>query len=128
VIERASHSLLLSDQTILNSRYNQGMLQELRKANCPLEHTRLIVERYQRKLGLEPDKLASLLQLPLLATLGGDGLNRVQAMNAGNSLFSVAPRDEYAQGVRRLTQQLFDRRTPRADDNDRRGLLERLLG
>lgn len=127
VIERAGNSLLLSDQTILNSRYNQGLLRELRQAGCPLDHAGLVVERYQRKLGLEPDKLASLLQLPLLATLGGDELGRLQAMNAGESLFNLAPRDEYAQGVRRLAQQLLDRRARVESEGRRGGLLSRLL-
>jgi pilus assembly protein CpaE len=126
VIERASHSLLLSDQTILNSRYNQTLLRGLRQAGCSLEHAGLVVERYHRKLGLEPDKLATLLQLPLKVTLGGDGLNRIQAMNAGESLYSFAPRDEYAHGVKRFTQQLLERRA-HTESESRRGLLGRLL-
>ncbi|MGH8453699.1 MAG: AAA family ATPase, partial [Nevskiales bacterium] len=126
VIERAGHSLLLSDQTILNSRYNQSLLRSLRQAGCSLEHVGLVVERYHRKLGLEPEKLATLLQLPLTLTLGGDGLNRIQAMNAGESLYSFAPRDEYTYGVRRLAQQLLERRT-RVESEGRRGLLGRLL-
>ncbi|HXG27297.1 MAG TPA: hypothetical protein VNJ47_00420, partial [Nevskiales bacterium] len=96
VVERAGHSLLLSDQSILNSRYLQSLLRELRQAGCTLDHAGLVVERYHRKLGLEPDKLAALLQLPLQATLGGDELVRLQAMNAGESLYSFAPRDDYA--------------------------------
>lgn len=126
VIERAGHSLLLGDQSILNSRYNQALLRSLRQANCPLEHMGLVVERYHRKLGLEPERLAGLLKLPLSATLGGDDLNRSQAMNAGESLFSFSPRDDYALGVRRLSQQLLSGRPP-AEKIERRGLLGRLL-
>jgi pilus assembly protein CpaE len=126
VIERAGHSLLLGDQSILSSRYNQTLLRSLRQANCPMEHMRLVVERYHRKLGLEPERLAGLLKLPLSATLGGDGLSHIQAMNAGESLFSFSPRDEYAQGVRRLTQPLLSGR-PHTEKQERRGLLRRLL-
>ncbi len=126
VIERAGHSLLLTDQSILNSRYNQNLLRSLRQANCSVEQMGLVVELYHRKLGLEPDRLADLLKLPLSATLSGDGLNRIQAMNAGESLFSFAPRDDYAQGVRRLTQQLLSGRPP-VEKEIRRGLLGRLL-
>jgi pilus assembly protein CpaE len=127
VIERAGHSLWLSDQTILNSRYLQALLRELRHAGCVLDHAGLVVERYQRKLGLEPDKLAALLQLPLLATLGGEDLARIQAMNAGEALYSFAPRDDYAIGARRLAQQLLDRRVRAEAESPRRGLLGRLL-
>lgn len=127
VIEHASRSLLLSDQSILNSRYNQALMRSLRQAGCTLEHVALVVERYHRKLGLEPDKLAALLQLPLAATLTGDGLNRIQAMNAGESLFSFAPRDEYAQGVQRLAQQLLTGRVRAESEGRRGGLLGRLL-
>jgi pilus assembly protein CpaE len=126
-VERASHSLLLSDQSILNSRFNQNLLRSLRQAGCTLEHLGLVVERYHRKLGLEPDKLASLLQVPLLATLGGDGLTRIQAMNAGEPLFRFAPRDDYVHGVRGLLQQLLVGRA-RAEGEGRRGVLGRLLG
>lgn len=126
LIERANQSLLLGDQTILSSRFHQSLLRELKQAGCALERIGLVVERYQRKLGLEPGKLAELLQLPLAATLGGDGLNRVQAMNTGEPLFSLAPRDEYAQGVRRLAQRLFDRRA-NVESEPRRSLLGRLL-
>jgi pilus assembly protein CpaE len=127
VIERAGYSLLLGDQTILNSRYNQALLRNLRQVDCPLEHCGLVVERMHRKLGLEPEKLANLLQLPLKGALDGDGLTRVQAMNAGEPLFSFAPRDEYAQGARRLAQQLLDRRAPVTQAEGRRGFLDRLL-
>ncbi len=127
VIERAGHSLLLSDQTILNSRYLQALLRELRQAGCTLDRAGLVVERYQRKLGLEPDKLAALLQLPLLATLAGEELVRIQAMNAGESLYSFAPRDDYAGSVRRLAQQLLDRRVRVEGEPRRGGLLGRLL-
>jgi pilus assembly protein CpaE len=127
VIERAGHSLLLSDQSILNSRYLQSLLRELRQAGCTLDHAGLVVERYQRKLGLEPDKLAALLQLPLQAALGGDELARLQAMNAGEALYSFAPRDDYAAGARRLAQQLLDRRVRLEAEPRRGGLLGRLL-
>lgn len=127
-VERSRHSLLLGDQTILSSRYHQTLLRELRQAACPLERAGLVVERYQRKLGLEPEELAARLQLPLMAVLGGEGLLRVQAMNTGEPLFGIAPRDAYALGVRRLAQQLFDRRATSAEPPARRGLLERLIG
>lgn len=126
VIEHATQGLVLSDQSILNSRYNQGLLRELRQAGCAMERLGLVVERYHRKLALEPDQLATLLQLPLRGTLAGDGLNRIQAMNAGESLYRFAPRDDYATGARRLAQQLLERRA-RVEPEARRGLLGRLL-
>jgi pilus assembly protein CpaE len=123
-LDAADRALLLSEQSVLHSRYNQALLRGLRDAGCRLEHAGLVVDRYHRKHPVEPARLAALLQLPLLATLGGDAAVREQAMNAGEPLFSLAPRDEYAEAVGALARQLAAR-VPEA--MPRRGVLGRLL-
>lgn len=125
-LDAADRGVLLSEQSVLHSRYNQALLRSLRDAGCKLEHSGLVIDRYHRKHPLEPARLAALLQLPLLATLGGDAAAREQAMNAGEPLFSLAPRDEYAEAARTLARQLATRTTI-AESAPRRGVLGRLL-
>jgi pilus assembly protein CpaE len=126
-VQRAGQTIVLGDASILHSRSNQQLMRLLRQANVPLERAALVVDRPQRS-GVEPAKLADLLQLPLLTLLGGDAASRLQAMNSGESLFKIAPRDEYATGVKRLAQQLIERRAAPAEAETRRGLLEKLFG
>lgn len=109
IASHAHHNLITCDQSILSSRHNQQMLRSMRSAGVNLDSAGLVVDRYQRKVGLEPEKLAELLQLPLHAVLAGDPANRLKAMNAGDSLFDTASSDEYLRGLRRLSQQMLGR-------------------
>lgn len=102
VIGQADRTLLLTDQSIIKSRHNKYLLRTLRLEDCPLDRTSLVVDGYRRNLGLEPQNLAEILDLKLLTSLTGDATARVQAMNAGESMFVVAPKDPYCDDVRRL--------------------------
>lgn len=106
VIGQAQRSLLLSDQSILRSRHSKHLLRALRLKDCALERTGLVVDRYRRRLGLDPDNLARLVDLPMFATLSGQSDNRIQAMNSGESLFSLAPKDQYCLDVRAVVEAL----------------------
>lgn len=125
IAERSHHSLILSDQSILFSRHNQQLLHSLRAAGIATERAGLIVDRFQRRVGLDPNKLSELLQLPLYAVLAGDPSHRLKAMNAGDSLLETAPSDEYLRDVRHLAQQLLGRSKVVAAP--KRGLLDRFL-
>lgn len=106
VITQSTRSLLVTDQSILRSRQNKTLLQGLRVEACALDRMGLIIENYRSRLGLTADNLAELLDVSVYATLGGQPAQRIQAMNAGESLFSLAPRDAYARGVLDLTDRL----------------------
>lgn len=124
VSEYANRGLIFGDQSILSSRHNQNMLRGMRAAGINLTHMGLVVDRYQKRVGLEAEKLAELLQIPLLAVLPGDPVNRLKAMNAGESLFATASGDEYPRAVRRLADLMHGRQqaTPQ-----KRSLLEKFL-
>lgn len=107
LITQADQTLVLADQTVLRSRRCKHLLRALRLENCPLDRAGLVVDGYRRRIGLEPENLMELLDLPLRAILSGDPLARVQAMNAGEPLFTIAPKDAYARDLRRLAQQLL---------------------
>ncbi len=125
IIDESGRSLLLTDQSVLGSRQSQHLLRGLRAQNTPLDRLGLVVDRVRYRPGLEPDALAKLLGLPLLAALGGDGALRLQAMNAGEPLFKLAPRDPYAVDARSLATSLFSQ--PPLADEPARGLLGRLF-
>lgn len=125
-IAQSARALLLTDQSILKSRQSKYLLRALRLEDTPLEHAALVVDGYRRRLGLEPQNLAELFDLPLLATLSSEGVSRVQSMNSGESMFAVAPKDPYCEGVRRLVQTLATGETaPIEVKSD--GLLNRLF-
>lgn len=107
LISLADRTLLMTDQSILKSRHSKHLLRVLRLDDCPLDRAGLVVDNFRRRVGLEPENLAELLDLPVLATLSTQTLNRVQAMNQGEPLFSCAPKDEYCTGVRQLAASLL---------------------
>jgi pilus assembly protein CpaE len=107
IIAQADRTLLLTDQSIIKSRHNKYLLRALRLEDCILDRTGLVVDGYRRRLGLEPKNLAEILDLKLLATLSGEGDARIQAMNAGEPMFAIAPKDSYCDDVRRLAAALL---------------------
>lgn len=127
IIAQADRCLMVSDQSIIRSRHSKYLLRALRLEDCPLDRTGLLVDNYRRRLGLEPENLAEILDLPLLGTLAASaGNNRVQAMNAGEPLFLVAPKDPFCGDMRRVTAALLagEARARSAPP----GLIDRLLG
>ncbi len=108
IISQCERSLLLSDQSIIKSRHSKYLLRSLRLEDCPLDRTALVVDNYRRRLGLEPENLAEILDLPLLGRLSASANNaRVQAMNAGEPMFTVAPKDPMCEDLRRIALALL---------------------
>ncbi|MEW6167488.1 MAG: hypothetical protein AB1651_07300 [Pseudomonadota bacterium] len=127
IITQADRSVLLTDQSILKSRHSKYLLRALRLEDCPLDRTALVVDNYRRRLGLEPENLAEIFDLPMLGTLSAShGNARIQAMNSGEPLFTIAPKDPFCADVRSLAAALIggSARMERASA----GLLSRLFG
>ena len=106
-IGQSDRVLMLTDQSILKSRQCKYLLRALRLEDVALDRTGLVVDNYRRRLGLEPSNLAELFDLPLLATLTTEGVNRIQAMNSGEPLFQLAPKDPYCEALRKLASALL---------------------
>ncbi|MBV59982.1 AAA family ATPase [Abyssibacter profundi] len=106
LVSQSTRTLLLSDQSILRSRQNKTLLQRLRVEECALDRAGLLIENYRARLGLTAENLSELLDLPIYGTLGGQPTQRIHAMNAGEPLFTVAPRDPYARSVVDLADRL----------------------
>src|SRR3546814_13764021 len=84
VLVQSERALLLSDQSIIKSRHSKYLLRALRLDDCPLERTSLLVDGYRKRIGLEPENLAEILDLPLFGRLSSStNHGRIQAMNAG---------------------------------------------
>ena len=125
LISQSTRSMLVTDQSILRSRHNKHLLKRLRLEDVPLDRTGLVVDCYRKRVGLEPDNLAELLNLPVFATLGGQHVQQIHAMNAGESMFSLAPRDPFCAEVRALAGSLVKGESLRPQQE---GFLARLLG
>lgn len=102
VANEADRLLLLSDQSILRSRHNKHLLRALRLENCALDRAGLVVDDYRRRLGLEPKNLAELFELPLYAALQSESATRLVSMNSGEPLYTLARKDPYGVGVKKL--------------------------
>jgi pilus assembly protein CpaE len=107
VANDAERLVLLSDQSILRSRHNKHLLRALRQEGCALDRAGLVVDDYRRRLGLEPKNLAELFELPLFAALQCELSNRAVSMNSGEPLYTLARKDPFAQGVRKLASSLM---------------------
>lgn len=125
VANEAERLLLLSDQSILRSRHNKHLLRALRLEGCTLDRAGLVVDDYRRRLGLEPKNLAELFELPLFAALQCDLSNRAVSMNSGEPLYTLARKDPYAVGVKKLAASLLSGQPIAAAPQ---GFLERLRG
>ncbi|GAB3674772.1 AAA family ATPase [Salinisphaera aquimarina] len=112
LVGSSDHALLMSDQSVLRSRQNKVMLQQLREMDTPLARTKLVIVNYRSDIGMEAQQLADLLDLPLAATIGGRSTARMKAMNAGESMFEYAPSDGFTKGVQALASQVLGVQPP----------------
>ncbi|MES2490309.1 MAG: hypothetical protein V4607_10995 [Pseudomonadota bacterium] len=112
IIAQADRTLLLTDQSIIKSRHNKYLLRTLRLDNCALDQTMLVIDGYRRRMGLAAQSLADILDLKLLATLSGEGDARIQSMNTGEPMFTVAPKDPYCDDMRRMAATLLSGAMP----------------
>lgn len=126
LLSASDRSLMVTDQSILKSRHNKHLLRAMRDDNVPLDRIGLVVDNYRASLGLQPEAIAGILELPVAATLSTQMSVRVQAMNKGESMFSVAPKDNYCIGVRQLAMSLASG-TPITASARPRGLLGKLF-
>lgn len=129
VLSRAHASFMISDGSILNSRANKHLLKALQLEDCPLDRVGLVVDSDGIARGLDAQNLAQLVELPLWAVMPVNYQTRLQAMNAGDALYKLAPKDAYCAAIRDLAKRLArqDVKTL-AQHTARRGLLQRMFG
>jgi len=106
LVARSTHALLLSDQSVLRSRQNKTLVQELRSRGVDLSTLQLVVSNIRADVGIDAERLAELLDMPLAGKLGGRVAARLGAMNAGESMFEYAPTDEFGRNVKALVEDI----------------------
>lgn len=122
----SDQALLLSDQSVLRSRQSKALLASLRATGERVGNLRLLISDYRAQAGIEPERLATLLDLPLEATLGGRVTTRLEAMNLGKSMFEHAPGDAFSGDVRVLAGRLFQLQQERHQPTGLAGRIQRL--
>ncbi|NKF21420.1 AAA family ATPase [Solimonas marina] len=126
VLQQSERTLMLSDQSIIKSRHSKYLLRALRLEDCPLDRTALLVDSYRKRVGLEPENLAEILDLPLFGRLSASTHHgRIQAMNAGEPIFSIAPKEPFCVDIRSVATALLGGQ-PKMDVN--KSGLSRLFG
>lgn len=127
VLPLADRLVWLADQSILRSRQSKHLLRALRMDGVSLPRIGLLVDAYQKRLGLEPEHLAELLEIPLLGTLTGEPAARIQSMNTGDPMFKLFPRDPFVNDIRELARSLRDQTDTMAAPKTQSGLLKRWI-
>lgn len=122
----SDRALLISDQSVLRSRQSKALLSALSSAGQDTANLDLMIVDYRAQAGIDSERLASLLDLPLEATVGGRGVTRLEAMNLGKSMFEHAPSDGFSTGIRALTARLFDIEQGERQSTGLAGRLQRL--
>src|SRR3546814_19729912 len=83
-------------RSIIKSRHSKYLLRALRLDDCPLERTSLLFDGYRKRIGLEPENLAEILDLPLFVRLSLSTIHsRLQPINAVAPVFFFPPNDPF---------------------------------
>ncbi len=127
LLESATHAAFVSDGGIVNSRSTRAFLQVLRQEDVSLGQLGLICDSARGVQALDAGNLARLLELPLWADLRGSPQARAKAVNRGEPLFHVAPRDATAKTLMHLASRLHAGRKP-TEPASSSGLWDRLTG
>lgn len=112
LLDTATNAAFVSDGGIVNSRSTRAFLQVMRQEDIPLGRLGLIADSARGVQALDASNLARLLELPLWADLQGSPQARAKAVNRGEPLFRVAPRDGSARALLELAAKLHAGRQP----------------
>lgn len=118
---------MVSDGGIVSSRATRAFLQALRQEDVALSGLGLICDSARGVQALDAPNLARLLELPLWEDLRGSPQMRAKAVNRGEPLFQVAPRDATARSLQSLALRLHRGVAPQ-QEAPAQGFWGRLIG
>ncbi len=110
LLSNADRIAMVVEQSVPSCQQNMALLKRMVARKLKMERVGLVVDRYYPKLPPDADAVARGFGLPLFATLPPSGLARLSVMNSGRSMFEIAPREAYCVQVRRLAEQLLEKR------------------
>ncbi len=130
LVARAHASLMMTDGSILSSRANKHMLKAWRLEGGELDRVGLVVDSDGIAKGLDAASLAQLIELPLWLEAPVNYQSRLRAMNAGESLFKIAPKEPYCRMLRDFARRLSvqEAKNLSCKPGERGGLLTRIFG
>jgi pilus assembly protein CpaE len=106
ILSKSDRTMLVVEQSVPSCKSGRQLLDHLATHDYHVESIGLVVDRYTTAVGLNADDIAELLGMTLVHTLPPSGMVRLKALNAGRSIFDVAPSDPYAKGVLALVEKL----------------------
>jgi pilus assembly protein CpaE len=106
ILSKSDRTMLVVEQSVPSCKSGRQLLDHLATHDYHVESIGLVVDRYTTAVGLNADDIAELLGMTLVHTLPPSGMVRLKALNAGRSIFDIAPSDPYAKGVRALVEKL----------------------
>jgi pilus assembly protein CpaE len=110
LLSNADRIAMVVEQSVPSCQQNMALLKRMVGRKLKMDRVGLVVDRYYPKLPPDAEAVARGFGLPLLATLPPSGLARLSVMNSGRSMFEIAPREPYCVQVRRLADQLLEKR------------------
>ncbi|BEP37336.1 fimbrial protein [Variovorax sp. V59] len=105
-VREAQNTWVVCDQSIGAIVSTANMLKELRARNVEIERLMLVVNKFDRHVGLSAKDIAERLELPLQHVLPDRGTQLLAAGCRGEMLVRTARNDPYAQAVGGLARTL----------------------
>ncbi|MFK2932332.1 AAA family ATPase [Dyella agri] len=106
LLQLADEIWLVADQSIGSMVSLDAALRELGQRGLRDERLSLVINRYDREGGMEPEQVARRFGLPLLAVLPERSRVLRASANQGLLLQQIAPRDSYLRAMRPLLERL----------------------
>ncbi|ADH85477.1 AAA family ATPase [Desulfurivibrio alkaliphilus] len=107
ILAKSDLALLMVEQSLPHCRSSQQLLAKLANHDYPVNSMGMVVDRYSPDVGLSASDISEALELTLFHRLPPSGLVRMQALNSGQSIFELAPRNGYAKAVHEFTDKLI---------------------
>ncbi|MGB6008434.1 AAA family ATPase [Castellaniella sp.] len=108
----ADHVWVVTDQSLGGILSLADYLSVLQGQGVDTQRLELVVNRYDSRYGLSAAQIAEKFGLKLLGTAPDSTLSLWNHLNQGTRLAQSAPRDPYAQAVRRLLNHLLQSQSP----------------
>lgn len=95
------------DQSVPSYRHNLVRTKQLKEAGITVGSGGVVVERYRAKIPPSASAIAKAFDMELVAELVDSNETRLRSINLGKSMFELAPRDRYLNGVQNVARKIL---------------------